>query len=124
MNGWDEQVKFSNGRISEDWTYNQPSQRLARRALTPTATSPSADTSFGPMSPLSPLSPFTVRHILRKHKPLNKAAKPHKHTFAESIQMSTMLMEAEKLVNGLEDQLNKPETIFPDLQRMSKFQKI
>jgi hypothetical protein len=48
----------------------------------------------------------------------------HKHTVAEKLQLNAMLLEAEHLVNGLEGQMDKEPTTFPNLKHANKMRKL
>jgi len=51
-----------------------------------------------------------------KHYKQRKAgAKNHQHSSSEWVQLEQMLEDAERLVNSFEGQLNKPQTVFPEL---------
>lgn len=100
----------SGGGYTEDITFNEQPARLARRA-TPAPATPST-----PTTPLS-ASASILPHHSRKAVPL------HKHTLGEKLQLNAMLLEAERVVQGLEKQLNKAATPFSNL-KMHKIHKL
>lgn len=114
-----EQISFkpvTGGGYQEDISWQPQSQQLNRRALTPT--SPSAPlTPTTPSAALTPLEPSVPKHKNRKSAAL------HQHTFSDAIQLATLLSQAEKVVNGLQAQLNQPPTVFHNLKRKSKFRR-
>jgi hypothetical protein len=89
------------GGYKESISWKQPSStgQLRRRAL--------------------PATPPPASPAIRNHKS-RKSTSVHKHSVAEVMQLSQMLIEAEKVVNGLEEQMNKPTTVFSNLKRHSK----
>lgn len=109
-NGMSEEISWtptSGGGYKESISWGQPSSAgLRRRALPAT-----------PISASTVLSP-SESAIRKKHS--RKSKKVHKHTIAETMQLGNMLIEAERVVNGLEEQMNKPATEFSNLQRHSK----
>jgi len=100
----------SGGGYTENINFSPQAQQISRRAITPT-------TPTTPSTPLDSPSVHVPAHRSRKSSTL------HKHTFADAMQLTTMLLEAEKLVNGLEEQMNKPQTVFTNLKRASKFKR-
>lgn len=110
-NGMTEEIAWTpttGGGYKESISWKQPGSagQLRRRALPATPT---------PASPV--ISPSEAS--IHKHKS-RKSGRVHKHTVAEVMQLSQMLIEAEKVVNGLEGQMNKPTTEFSNLKRHAK----
>jgi len=97
----------SGGGYTENISFSPQAQQISRRALTPTT----------PSTILTSPSALVPAHRSRKSATL------HQHTLAEAMQLSALLVEAEKVVNGLEAQMNQPQTVFANLKRKSKFKR-
>jgi hypothetical protein len=113
--GMSEDVTFTpktGGGYTERISWSPQRQQIGRRALTPTT--PSAVTPTTPSASLSPTDAYIPSHKSRKSSTV------HKHTLREAMQLSALLVEAEKVVNGLEGQMNTPQTVFANLKRKSK----